>query len=196
MHLQGEKSAFPGAKRKRKTVGTAQGGPGVCRENHPTLCLSLGPKWILCVRTGDPWSVTVHSWVGVFGQILSADRQVGGVDSGLWIDFAKTPSRGCSFDCFCQQNSNKNSNKTLNCEGKKYKREFYLSQTEDYNPGSRSSERSRRPSDAPFPDQRSYIRMAECYCPGASPGTRVHMQREQGRVTATPTRSWERTQCL
>ena len=96
----------------------------------------------VCPHQGPMERDSVHSWVGVFGQILSADRQLGGVDSGLWIDFAKPPSRGCSFDCFCQQNSNKNSNKTLNCEGKKYKREFYLSQTEDYNPGSRSSERS------------------------------------------------------
>ena len=166
MHLQGEKSAFPGAKRKRKTAGTAQGGPGVCtgRTTRPSVC-PWGRVDPVCPHQGPMERDSVHSRVGVFGQILSADRQLGGVDSGLWIDFAKPPSRGCSFDCFCQQNSNKNSNKTLNCEGKKYKREFYLSQTEDYNPGSRSSERSRRPSDTPFPDQRSSIKMAQCYCP-------------------------------
>lgn len=98
---------FPGAKRKRETVGTALRRPwSPCGQSRPTLSLSSGLQWILSVCTGDPRSVTAHSRVGVFGRILSAGRQVGGADSGLWIDFAKLPSQGATVSpALCQQNS-------------------------------------------------------------------------------------------
>lgn len=107
MNLQGEKSVFPGAKRKRETVGTALRRPwSPCGQSRPTLSLSSGPQWILSVGTGDPRSVTVHSWVSVFGRILSAGGQVGGDSSGLWIDFAELPSQGDTVSpAVCQQNS-------------------------------------------------------------------------------------------
>ena len=98
---------FPGAKRKRETVGTALRRPwSPCGQSRPTLSLSSGLQWILSVCTGDPRSVTAHSRVGVFGRILSAGRQVRGADSGLWIDFAKLPSQGATVSpALCQQNS-------------------------------------------------------------------------------------------
>lgn len=78
----------------------------------------------VCPHRGPTERDPVHSRVGVFGWILSADRQVRGVGSGLWVDFAKLPSRGCSFNCFCQQNSNKNSNKTLTIKVRNTKGNF------------------------------------------------------------------------